>query len=262
MGVGRVAVLGAIGEDGFGHELRCALAARRIAADLLIAVPDVQTFTYTKLINARTGAEDLPRVDFLCTAPLDERPILDSLRANLASFDVIVISDQAETARGGVITPSVRALLAAAALQYPDKIFLADSRTRIEEFRHVIVKPNRQEAETACRKLFSAVNYKRLLTHVQAPFLYVTQGAEGVTLITEDGEQRVPTRDVGEPVDICGAGDSFAAGAAMALAVTRSPRQAAEFGNLVASITIMKKGTGTASPAELLGRGAGSRPAL
>jgi sugar/nucleoside kinase (ribokinase family) len=54
------------------------------------------------------------------------------------------------------------------------------------------------------------------------------------------------------PVDICGAGDSFSAGAAMALAVTRSPGEAVRFGNLVASVTIMKKGTGTASPAEVL----------
>ena len=206
MGVGRVAVLGAIGEDGFGHELRCTLAARRIAADLLIPLPGIQTFTYTKLINARTGAEDLPRIDFICTAPLDDRQILNSLHANLASFDVIVISDQSETNRGGVVTPSVRTLLAGAALQYPDKIFVADSRTRIEEFRHVIVKPNRQEADTACRNLFGVVDYKRLLLHVQSPFLYVTQGEQGVTLITEDGEQSVPTRDVGEPVDICGRG--------------------------------------------------------
>jgi len=36
------------------------------------------------------------------------------------------------------------------------------------------------------------------------------------------------------------------------LAVSRSPVEAAHFGNLVASITIMKKGTGTASTAEVL----------
>jgi bifunctional ADP-heptose synthase (sugar kinase/adenylyltransferase) len=37
----------------------------------------------------------------------------------------------------------------------------------------------------------------------------------------------------------------------MALKITRDPLQAAAFGNMAASITIMKKGTGTASPAEL-----------
>jgi sugar/nucleoside kinase (ribokinase family) len=53
-------------------------------------------------------------------------------------------------------------------------------------------------------------------------------------------------------VDICGAGDSFAAGTALALGVTRDPVVSAGFGNLVASITVMKKGTGTASPEEVL----------
>ncbi len=91
-----------------------------------------------------------------------------------------------------------------------------------------------------------------MLRHIKAPVLYVTLGVDGVALVTAEGESRIPTRNVGKPVDICGAGDSFTAGAAMALLVTGSPEEAAQFGNLVASVTIMKPGTGTASPAELL----------
>ena len=53
----------------------------------------------------------------------------------------------------------------------------------------------------------------------------------------------------------CGAGDSFAAGTAVALRVTRDAAAAARFGNRVAGITIMKKGTGTASPAEIQAAG-------
>jgi len=71
-------------------------------------------------------------------------------------------------------------------------------------------------------------------------------------VVDASGQTPVPTRKIARPVDICGAGDSFSAGAALALAVTRSPLEAARFGNLVASITIMKKGTGTASPQEVL----------
>jgi bifunctional ADP-heptose synthase (sugar kinase/adenylyltransferase) len=53
-------------------------------------------------------------------------------------------------------------------------------------------------------------------------------------------------------VDICGAGDSFSGGAALALAVTVSPVEAARFGNLAASVTILKKGTGAATFKEVL----------
>lgn len=61
LGSKRVGVLGAVGQDGFGYELRDALEARRIAVDLLIESDSIRTFTYTKLINAESGIEDLPR---------------------------------------------------------------------------------------------------------------------------------------------------------------------------------------------------------
>jgi sugar/nucleoside kinase (ribokinase family) len=60
------------------------------------------------------------------------------------------------------------------------------------------------------------------------------------------------TQRVAHPVDICGAGDSFTAGAACALAGGASAQAAARLGHLVASVTIMKKGTGYATPKELL----------
>ena len=82
--------------------------------------------------------------------------------------------------------------------------------------------------------------------------MFVTKGQQGVLVVEDNSETLVPAHTVKNPVDICGAGDSFSAGAAMALAITGSAMEAARFGNLVASITIMKKGTGTASPEEVL----------
>ncbi len=254
MGVGRIAVLGAIGEDGFGVELSRALGARGIDANLLVRAPGIQTFTYTKIINGDTGVEDHPRLDFINTAPLApeiERVILDRLQTAVDACDVILVSDQAETSQGGVVTPAVRALLAELAPAYPDKLFLADSRARVHLFRNVIVKPNEQEAGEACRDLFGRVDYAALRAHTAASVLMVTHGKRGVLVLERAGETWVPTCPVENPVDICGAGDSFSAGAATALYVTHSPVEAARFGNLVASITIMKKGTGSASPQEL-----------
>jgi len=258
LGAGRVAVLGAIGQDGFGMELSRALGARGISSELCVCTPAIQTFTYTKAINARTGIEDQPRLDFINTTPLPpevERQILDNLQLAVESFDVILIADQAETSQGGVVTPAVRDLLAELAPQYPERIFFADSRARIHLFRNVILKPNRQEAESACRELFGQVDFPALLRHTQAPLMFVTLGPEGALIVgqgDEVGQAVSPANSVSNPIDICGAGDSFAAGASLALRATGSPVEAARFGNLVASITIMKKGTGTASPEEVL----------
>jgi rfaE bifunctional protein kinase chain/domain len=256
LGCGCVAALGTIGDDGFGLELGRALAARGIRADLCVPVRSMQTFTYTKVINQATGTEDQPRLDFINTAPLEaaaEREILDRLQRAVESFDAIIVSDQAETHQGGVVTAAVRDLLAELAPSYPDKIFLADSRARIRHFRRLMVKPNQQEAEAACLSLFGRIDHAALRRHVKAPLLMVTHGAEGVLLVDDGGETWVHTRPVDHPVDICGAGDSFLAAAALALAAGATAAEAAAFGNRVASITVMKKGTGTATPEEVMG---------
>jgi len=194
-------------------------------------------------------------VDFINTAPLPasmERLILDRVQQAIEAFDVILISDQAETSQGGVVTPAVRDLLADLAPNYREKVFFADSRARIDLFRNVILKPNQQEAEAACRAVCGSVDYQALLRHTGANLMMVTHGGDGVLVVEADRETWVRTKRVDNPADICGAGDSFSAGAAMALRVTRSAQDAARFGNLVASITIMKKGTGTASPEEVM----------
>jgi rfaE bifunctional protein kinase chain/domain len=256
LGVGRIAVLGAVGDDGFGSELSRALGRRNVSTELCVRSAEMQTFTYTKLINRTTGIEDRPRVDFINTAPLPaalERVLLDRLQQAIDAFDVILIADQAETSQGGVVTPAVRDLLADLAPNYPEKVFFADSRARIGLFRNVIIKPNQLEAESACRELFGRVDYAALRQHVGGPLLMVTHGGDGVRIMDASGETWVAAKRVEHPVDICGAGDSFSAGAATALRVTGSAVEAARFGNLVASITIMKKGTGTASPEEVRG---------
>jgi rfaE bifunctional protein kinase chain/domain len=250
LGVGRVAVLGALGDDGHGSELSRALRERSIVSDLCVRSAQLQTFTYSKIINRATGVEDRPRIDFINAGPIPipvERQVLDRLKQAIETFDVVLISDQAETNQGGVVTPAVRNLLADLASSYPQKIFFADSRARIAHFRNVILKPNQDEAKAACNG-----NYSAWRRQAGAPLLMVTHGGEGVLVVSEAGEHWVKTRTVEHPVDICGAGDSFSAGAATALHITRSPELAARFGNLVASITVMKPGTGTASPEEVL----------
>src|SRR3954447_6884794 len=48
LGAGHIDVLGMVGNDGFGFELRTALTARGISPGLLVEAPGIPTFTYTK----------------------------------------------------------------------------------------------------------------------------------------------------------------------------------------------------------------------
>ena len=254
LGIGGVTVLGAVGDDGFGYELKRALATRGISPDLLVTSSAIPTFTYTKLLNADTGAEDQPRIDFIYTKPLPasiENELIDRLRTHAPRYDVILVSDQAETSQGGAITARIRDLLSEMAAAHPEKVIWVDSRVRSHLFRNVIIKPNEHEAAAACLAALGHTDCAAFRRRLGARFMFVTQGSRGVIVIDDHGEQLVPTRPVENPVDICGAGDSFSAAASVALAATGSAHEAAQFGNLVASITIMKRGTGTASPAEV-----------
>jgi rfaE bifunctional protein kinase chain/domain len=255
LGAGRVSILSAFGDDGFGEELRRALGALDVAPELSVCSSAIQTFTYTKLINKDTGEEDQPRVDFINMDPLPasiEQRLVDNLERFGHMFDVIIVSDQAETAHGGIVTAPMREAVSQLALDHPEKVVWVDSRVRCEHYRHAILKPNEREAAEACTRLFGKVDYQSLRESTDSPLVMITRGPEGALVIDAQGERLIPTRGVQKPVDICGAGDSFSAGASMAYRVTGSADDAARIGNLVASVTIMKKGTGTASPKEVL----------
>lgn len=251
LGVGQVSVLGVVGDDGHGYELVRALNVLDIGTDLVLRRKEVPTFTYTKLINTATGREDQPRVDFIFSGEMPaavDAAIASRLRDYAQHFDVICVSDQAETESGGVVTANVRHALAD--LAGGNTLIWVDSRKRIELFRRCVLKVNEEEARDALLRAGCAT-LTELRQHANAPLLFVTYGGEAVRIAGRDGERRIPTRRVPNPVDICGAGDSFTAGASCALALGADPETAAHLGHLVASVTIMKKGTGSASPAEL-----------
>lgn len=252
LGCGAVSVLGSIGDDGNGYELRQALNRVGADASLLVTSP-LPTFTYTKLLNADSGEEDLGRIDFVSPpspASID-RQIVARLLDAASRFDAILVADQAETESGGVVTPAVRDALVQIAAGSSAPVIMVDSRMRIERFRNVIVKPNEREAAEACSRL-GVSSLRALRQAVGHRLMLVTRGSEGVMVFDGDSETLVPTVPVEKPVDICGAGDSFSAGTTLALAAGATPTAAARFGNLVTSITIMKKGTGSASPGEVL----------
>jgi rfaE bifunctional protein kinase chain/domain len=251
LGAKQVSVLGITGDDGYAFELSRALNERGIDASNLIRSSSLQTFTYTKLINSTNRVEDQPRVDFIHSEPLPadlETQLLARLREIASNFDAIIVLDQSETPASGVVTAGLRDSLSVLS----NRIVWADSRIRSELFRNVTVKVNRQEAVTACHRLNIPVDYAALREALSAPSLFVTDGPNGVHIATADALEHVSTRRIENPVDICGAGDSFSAGAVCALALGASESEAAQFGNMVASITVMKPGTGTASPSELL----------
>jgi bifunctional ADP-heptose synthase (sugar kinase/adenylyltransferase) len=298
LGVGTLLALGVCGEDGEGCELRRGLQARRVDTEHLVGSARCFTPTYLKPLEQRSGVQEsgdrrppttdhrppaepperlnartperlprreMERFDTKNRVPLAaelEAEILARLRRVVGEVDGVIIADQVQERDCGVVTDRVRAALAALGERYPGKVFLADSRVRIGEFRGVSVKPNRAEAAAALGEasggeiaVEEARELARRLCAQNGRPAFVTLGAEGMLVAEPGGVTHVPGVPVTGEIDIVGAGDSATAGIVSALCAGATPAEAALVGNLVASITVQQIGTtGTASPEQVRAR--------
>lgn len=255
LGAGRTAVLGVIGQDGFGFELERALSKRGIDYSQLVATPDLQTSTYSRLVSSETGIEDKPRIDFINRGPLPgeiEDQLIANFHLSYENFDAIIVSDHQPLAGGGVITPAFREVLADVAERHTGITVVADSRFHLHSYRNVIAKANAKEAQEACRTLFDEVDFLRLRRTIGSQPLVITRGESGAEIYSGDGVQRLSAIATGDPVDTCAAGEAFTAGMTLALRSGARIDNAVRFGMMVASVTIMKAGSGEATREEVL----------
>ncbi|MCZ6678584.1 MAG: PfkB family carbohydrate kinase [Candidatus Poribacteria bacterium] len=271
--VGEVYTLGVIGEDGFGRSLLDCLQANGCITDFMIAAPDRVTPTYLKPIHR--GYEGIetegPRFDIENHAEMGaevEEAVIRALHQGVPMVEGVIIGDQMPHDNWGVITDRVRGEICRLAVDYPDKVFYADSRTRIGKYRHVIIKPNRFEAKRAVDANWTGVEVDveeakrcgRILTERTGKPVYLTVGERGILIFHDGRVEHVPGVPLDQELDPVGAGDSVSAGIVPTLCGSSRREgniyvEAAQVGNLVASITVTKLGTtGTASHAELIER--------
>lgn len=265
LGVGRLAAVGVIGDDGEGYELRRGLERCRVNTESLLSVSDRFTPTYTKPLRRDGAAEvEMERLDIKNRTPLPadlEDMVVDSVRrlALVEGFDAIMAADQVQERNCGAVTDRVREAIQTAAHE-SRSLFFADSRVRISLFRDVIVKPNGLEAARAMGSTIdespgpeAAAKFGMALAGRNGRPVFITLGAEGIMACTAQTSVRVPALPLRGPTDIVGAGDSASAGIVCALCAGATLEEAACVGNLCASVTIHKLGTtGVASPQELL----------
>jgi len=263
LGVKTIA-LSVIGDDGEGFELTRALQAFGVETNELIRSGKRCTPTYMKpFMRELDGKEhELNRIDIKNWQPMHpslERQLLHKLQELVAEVDGVAFVDQAGP--NGVITESLIRAAQELAFAFPDKVFIADSRTRIALFRNVIVKPNYREATLAVgadpsekpkdRKIILSIG--EALRKLTGKPLYITLAEDGILWFGEEGSVHVPAVPVQGPIDPVGAGDAVMAALLSALCAGTDYIEAAEFAMLVAGVTIQKLGTtGEATPEEIL----------
>jgi len=263
---GTLHAVGAIGDDGEGYDLWNELEARQCTTIGLPMFDSLMTPTYLKPRDASDPslAGEHERYDTknrTVTPPDVGEKVLTLLDQVLPNVDAVIIADQVEEDDCGIITAAVRDALATRAKEHPDVIFWADSRTHIQLFRNVHIKPNQFEAvghenplpedEVSFEALTEMI--PKLRARIGAP-VCVTRGMHGI-IVSDPELTSVPGVQLEGPIDATGAGDSVTAGAVLALASGATLAEAGLVGMLVASITVQQLATtGTATPEQLVER--------
>ena len=265
LGVGTVQAITLFGDDWRGRELSRVLAERH-GVDLqhVIIAPGRVTPAFAKPIRHGFHSEqEDSRLDFENAAPAPrelEEQVLANLADAMPGLDALLVANQINNS---LISPHVREGILALAAAHPEVAVIADSRNEIGAFRGVVLKPNEIEAARVFHPDIAPADIsdgiirdcgRRLAERAGKP-VFLTVGERGAFVFDGDRCDHVPGFPQEPPLDIVGAGDTFIAALAAALASGASPVEAATLACLAASVTVKKLGTtGAAAPQELLAR--------
>jgi len=236
-------MVGRVGDDLFGEQLRASLRSFGVQDDgvlttpgpsgvALIAVDDTaeNTIVIVPGANGAVSIADIPRLE----------RALDGARALLLQLEVpietVVAAARAAHTRGVTVI-----LDPAPALPLPDELYaLAD-----------IITPNEHEAATltgiAVRDDQGAIAAARALIARGARRVAIKLGARGALTADAEGEQFWSPFTV-TPVDTVAAGDAFNGGLAVALSEGRSFNEAIRWGLAAGALSVTRHGAQPSMP--------------
>ena len=212
----KLIVAGVIGDDWRGDLLLRAMT--QAGVDCSYVIRDASQVTNTYIKPLRRGISELiyedPRLDFENRNKISvetENKLLATLAIMAEQTDVICVSDQMKY---GCITPAVRNMLSQ--LGKSGKTIIVDSRDHADAYENVTVKPNEIEASRAFGN--GAIMDMEALSSLASSISVRNKKATLITLgekgcFVADGENVIhcPACPVEQPIDFCGAGDTFLA---------------------------------------------------
>lgn len=183
--------------------------------------------------------QHIVRIDREDTTPLDPSYVKD-VKLPLKP-DAVIISDYN---KGTLIDELVRKIIKTYKGKCP---IIVDPKKDIEKYKGAtILKPNEKELNEFLKTYSTVPN---LMIKLQIDYLIVTMGAKGFKIYTRDGDsvkdiESFPVHDENiVKVDVTGAGDTFTATLATALATGFDVRESAKLANFASGLTIQNIGT-------------------
>jgi D-beta-D-heptose 7-phosphate kinase/D-beta-D-heptose 1-phosphate adenosyltransferase len=256
-----VSLLGVLGDDDAGTELRGLLEQQGVDTAGLIVDPHRPTTVKTRIVAHHQQMVRFDREKCLGLSPALERKVLEYFESRLKNVSAVIFEDYAK----GVLSQRLFNILQRRAHQ-ARKITAADpnSRQRLRYSGLTAVTPNRGEAFAAAGLPYIEPDAEvlrdeallrvgqKLLRTWKPRNLLVTLGEHGVCLFRPGKKpHHIPTV-AQEVFDVSGAGDTVIATLVLALAAGADPIEAAEISNHAAGIVVGKVGTATCSADELV----------
>jgi rfaE bifunctional protein kinase chain/domain len=239
-----VELVGAIGDDREGDELRAVLSEFGVGTGGLTTWRGRPTTTKTRVVAMH---QQIVRVDDEETAPAPpevEEALGRAVADMVGAADAVVVSDYAK----GLLSPALLAAAMGAAREAGARVLVDPKGADYARYLGAyLVKPNRIElglltgmtvhdhAETEAAGL-------RLAGRMPGTLVLVTEGADGMSLF--GGGETVRVRPAARQVfDVTGAGDTVLATMAMAVAAGAAPAAAMRLASEAAGIAIATLGT-------------------
>jgi rfaE bifunctional protein kinase chain/domain len=259
--VDRVAVIGLLGKDRSGRQLRELLVDEKMDVSNAIEDQAFRTVVKTRIIARQQQVVRVDREQFTNPSAAQVAKVVAAVRKNIADTDAIIFEDYG---KGFLTTDLVSQITQDARKE--GKIVAADPNPRHSvDWRDVtVVKPNRAEAFLAAgiplRELGDTPSkdpdLKRagetLLKKWQTNYVLVTLGEHGMMLFQENEEPHYIATKARQVFDVSGAGDTAIALFTLGLACGATPIEAAEIANHASAVVVSKLGTATVARDELV----------
>jgi rfaE bifunctional protein kinase chain/domain len=259
--VDHVAIIGLLGKDRCGQQLREILAEGKIDVSDAVEEAAFRTTVKTRIIARHQQVVRVDREQFVNPSPAQIAKVVAAVRKNIPETDAIIFEDYGK----GFLTNELVSQIARDA-RADGKIVAADPNPRHSvDWRGVtVVKPNRAEAFHAAgvpwREPDEApaddADLRRagevLLEKWEAEYVLVTLGEHGMMLFHgQETPLYIPTK-ARQVFDVSGAGDTAIALFTLGLACEATPTEAAEIANHGSAVVVSKLGTATVTRDELM----------
>ena len=259
--VDRVAVIGMLGQDRSGRQLRELLADQNIDTSSAIEEESFRTIVKTRIIALHQQVVRVDREKILTPSSAQIAMAVAAVRDSLKETDAIIFEDYG---KGFVTTELVTQIACDAAAAR--KIVAADPNPRhFVDWRGVtVIKPNRAEAFLAAgipwRDADEAPTKdtdlervgEALLKQWETQYVLITLGENGMMLFQQNEAPHYIGTKARQVFDVSGAGDTAIALFTLGLVCGASAIEAAEIANYGSAVVVSKLGTATVTRDELI----------